>query len=148
MKNKKFIVKGFTLIEIMLVIALVLTVGFFSTAFPLRLMSQTAVRDSAEEFKNVLWKAQAYAIAGRQHSSWGVHYGNSVVTLFKGNDYNNREQSFDEKTTIADRVSVSGFSDTIFSIPGGRPQSAIADVILTRDNLMDSFSLNSEGLIE
>lgn len=117
----KNLARGFTLIEILLVIAIILTVGFLSAAFPPRFITQMAVRDAKDEFQSVLQKARAYAIAGREHSSWGAHYGNSVITLFKGDSYNNRDQSQDENTPINENISVSGFTETVFAQPGGKP---------------------------
>lgn len=140
--------KGFTLIEILLVIAIVLTVGFLSSAYPLQLISQTVVNNSADEMKSVLWKAQAYAMSGRAHSAWGVHYDSFAMTLFKGDSYNNRNQSFDEITNIDDSVSVSGFEDAIFMAPGGRPQAPVSNIIITRANSVASFSINAEGVME
>jgi len=113
----------------------------------LRLISRMSVYNSADELKSVLRKAETYAQSGREHSDWGVHYNNSVATLFKGDTYN-RDQSFDEKTNIDEKVSVAGFTDIVFIAPGGRPQTPISNIILTRDNLTVSFSINAEGVIE
>ena len=140
--------KGFTLIEILLVIAIVLTVGFLSAAFPPRFIRQMAVRDAQDEFRSVLQKAQAYAISGRGHSSWGAHYSNSVITLFKGDSYDNRDQSFDENTNINEKVSISDFTEAVFVQPGGRPREAKPDVTLVWGSETASFSLNKEGAIE
>ncbi|KKR21918.1 MAG: hypothetical protein UT50_C0002G0009 [Candidatus Moranbacteria bacterium GW2011_GWA2_39_41] len=132
----------------MLVIAIVLTVGFLSSAYPLRLISRMAMRNSSDEVRGMLWKAQSYAMSGRQHSAWGVHYENSIVAVFKGNDYNNRNQSFDEKISIDERVSIAGFPDAIFVVPDGRPQAPISNITFTCDDLTDTLSLNAEGVIE
>ncbi len=139
---------GFTLIEILLVIAIVLTVGFLSSAYPLRLMSQMAVRNSADEIRSVLWKAQTYALAGRGHSAWGVHYSNSALTLFKGDVYNNRDQSLDEKTALDEKVVVAGFTEAVFTTPGGKPQEAIPIITLSQNGLSEVVSLNAEGVVE
>lgn len=140
--------RGFTLIEILLVIAIVLTVGFFSAAFSTRLIPQMAVRDAHEQLRSVLKKAESYSIAGRGKSSWGVHYGNSIVTLFKGSSYAEREQSFDQNTEIHEKVSMANFSEVVFVRPEGRPNSPISNITLEWGRESTSFSLNSEGALE
>jgi len=140
---------GFTLIEILLVIAIALTVGFFSAAFPLRLISQMSVRDAREELRSELEKAQVYAIAGRGYSPWGVYYADSVITLFKGDSYSARDQIFDEETAINEKVSISGFTQAVFTIPSGKPETAISEITISRPGAESaSFSLNAEGALE
>jgi prepilin-type N-terminal cleavage/methylation domain-containing protein len=139
---------GFTLIEVSLVIAIMLVVGFLSEAFPLQLISQMSVRDSASEIRGVLWKAEMNALAGREHSSWGVHYDNSTVSLFKGDSYVDRDQSFDENTKIDEKIQVSDWTDAIFVSPSGRPQEAVSEISLSWNESHSVVSINSEGVIE
>lgn len=139
---------GFALIEIMLVIAIVLTVGFFAGAFPLRLILNSEVQDAASEFRGIFYKAQAYALSGREHSAWGVHYGAATITLFKGDSFANRDRNFDEAVKINDKISVAGFSETIFSRPGGRPSVTIPAMTLERGGVTAGLSLNAEGVVE
>jgi Tfp pilus assembly protein FimT len=140
--------RGYTLIETLLVIAIVITVGFFSAAFSSLMIPRMAVRDAGDQLKSVLRKAENYTISGRLDSSWGVHYADSVITLFKGASYAGREDSFDERTGINERISVSGFTEVVFVRPGGRPAEALPDVMLGWGNEETNFSLNAEGAIE
>ena len=140
---------GFALIEILLVIAIILTIGFFTTVFPLRLIAQMSVNDTRDELKSELKKAQSYALAGRGHSPWGVHYGNSTITLFKGDSYANRDHGFDEEINLDEEITISGFTQAVFTIPSGRPQAAISGITISRNSAESaSFSLNAEGALE
>ena len=141
--------RGFTLIEIMLVIALTLVVGFLVTAFSGRLIAQMAVHDAAGEFSSAFRKAEAYALSGRQHSAWGVHYADSNITLFKGDSYAEHDHSYDEVTTIDRQIAVTGFSEVIFSQPYGQPDQIIPQVELRWDNLaLADLSINAEGVVQ
>lgn len=136
------------MIEILLVIAIILTVGFFSGIFPLQMISQTAVNDASNVIKTVLWKAETYALAGREHSAWGVHYNNSAVILFKGGDYGNRDASFDEDTKINERIQVSNFSDIVFGIPDGKPLQEVQNITFSWNGSEKTISVNKEGVIK
>jgi len=146
--KKRKISAGFTLIEVLLVIAIVLTVGFLSGAFPTRMIRQSAVTDAAEELKGALYKAQVYSLSGKQNSSWGVHFSHSNMTLFKGDSYASRDASSDENTSINENISVSGFSEAVFARPEGKPQAPISQITLSWSGETENISLNEEGIIE
>ncbi len=139
---------GYTLIEILLVIAIVLTVGFLSLAFPVRMLRQAEINDAAEQLRGALTKARTYALSGKENSAWGVHYASPAITLFKGDSYSGRDRSFDEATQINEKVSISGLSEIVFRRPGGLPNTADFRVVIYRDNEEESFFLNSEGVAE
>ena len=140
--------KGYTLIEILLVIAIVLAVGFLSLAFPTRMLRQAQVSDTAEQLRGALNKARTYALSGKADSAWGVHYGNSTITFFKGENYAGRDQALDEETAFNENVSLSGFSEVVFEQPDGRPNRTLSEIKIYRDNAEETFSLNSEGVLE
>jgi prepilin-type N-terminal cleavage/methylation domain-containing protein len=139
--------KGYTLIEILLVIAIVLTVGFLSAAFPVRMIHRAEIQDASQELRGALEKARAYAMAGRKNSAWGVHCAEAKIIFFKGDSFAGRDQSFDEMTEINEHISVSGFSETVFLLPGGRPNASVSGAIISWDNESAGFSVNEEGII-
>lgn len=147
-RRRRKVSAGYTLIEILLVIAIILTVGFLSTSFPARLIHHSEIMDAFEELSGALEKARFYAISGKKNSAWGVHYGNSAITLFKGDSYSGRDRSFDEVTGINRHISVSGFNEMVFIRPGGRPEEEIAGATLSWSNENIGFLLNKEGIIE
>lgn len=141
--------RGFTLIEVLLVIAIVLVVGFFSAAFPIDFMSRMSVRDAQSGISAVLRKAQMYALSGREKSAWGAHYdsGTATVVLFSGSSYSNRNNDLDEIIEINENIFVSDFDDVIFQSPGGVPDGA-RTITLSRDTETAHVSLNAEGALE
>jgi prepilin-type N-terminal cleavage/methylation domain-containing protein len=141
--------KGFTLIEVMLVVGLTLAVGFLATSFSGRFMAQSAVSDASGQFRSALSKAHAYSISGKLDSSWGVHYANSTIILFAGDSFGGRDIAHDEITQINTHINVSGFEEVTFVRPDGRPVQPVSDLKLSWDNLQEeSLSINSEGVIQ
>src|SRR5437870_896099 len=87
---------GFTLIEVLIVMALVTLVGLTSVPFLSRFFTQNAVENTYEQLKGELGKAQTYAMSGKQNGSWGVHNGTGSIVLFQGSSYASRNSAFDE----------------------------------------------------
>ena len=140
---------GFTLLEVMLVIALVLVVGFLVAAFSTNFIAESAVRQAPEQFRSIFNKAQAYACSGRNHNSWGVHYEGATLTLFEGDSYAGRDRAFDESIPISDYVDVVGFDEVIFRRPDGHPNQVFSDIRFLSGGAQPwAISLNSEGVVQ
>jgi prepilin-type N-terminal cleavage/methylation domain-containing protein len=140
--------KGFTLIEVLLVVAIILTIGFFSGILPVSFIHQNATQNVFQNLSGSLNKAQAYALAGKRDSAWGVRLEGEKIILFKGNSFAQRETALDEETEIDSGVAVSGFSEVMFSRPEGRLASEISGINISQGNERIIFSLNEEGAIE
>jgi prepilin-type N-terminal cleavage/methylation domain-containing protein len=142
--------KGFTFIELLIVISLVLIVSVPASIFSFNFMSQMAVRDAAEYFSGAIREAQSLAMSGKDNASWGVHYENSShqFILFRGDSFSGRDTSFDEAMEINHNITVTGFSETIFSVSDGRPNQTFSAARISWGNSQEFFTLNSEGVIE
>ena len=139
--------RGFTLLELLLVIALLLAIGVPAAVFSTRFIYQMAVRDAAEGLTGMIREAQALAISGKQHSSWGVKYGSDKLTLFSGDSYSSRNQSLDQILAINPNVNMSGFSEIVFAYPQGFPDQEFS-ITVSHGNISESFSVNREGTVE
>jgi prepilin-type N-terminal cleavage/methylation domain-containing protein len=140
--------KGFSLIELILVLALISIIGVFSSVFYTRYMFQMAVHDKTEDLKGILREAQSYAMAGKENSNWGVKKETSEFIIFCGDSFENRKQNLDILFKENKNVAVSGFEEVIFEKISGSPKSTLSQVNLSRGNIQEQFSLNLEGAIE
>jgi prepilin-type N-terminal cleavage/methylation domain-containing protein len=139
---------GFTLIELLLVIALVLIISIPASSFYTRFINQMAVRDAREGLAGMLQEAQALSLSGKKNSSWGVRYNSSVIVLFRGDSFQDRDPAYDQVLDINPNVNISGFQETFFSRSSGYPDQAHPSIAIYWGNDQESFSLNSEGAIE
>jgi type II secretory pathway pseudopilin PulG len=146
--KKKLFSSGFTFIELLLVIALVLMISIPAAVFYTRFIYQMAVRDTSEGLEGMLKEAQALAMSGKENSSWGVKYDPPSIILFQGNSFSERNPAFDEIFSINQNVEISGFSETVFRVISGRPAEALPQVVVSHGNIQESFSLNPEGAVE
>ncbi|MEK7573852.1 MAG: prepilin-type N-terminal cleavage/methylation domain-containing protein [Patescibacteria group bacterium] len=139
MQEKK--AHGFTLIELLLVISIMLTVGSFSVVFFSRFLTQNAVANTQDRLLGQLRKAQMYAMMGKQNGNWGVRFGSNTITLFlQGNS------AFDEKFTENATISISGFSEIVFTKTTGLPSTTGTYTIAGNDSSRQ-VTVNSQGVV-
>lgn len=138
--------KGFTLIELIIVIALISILGFLSTGFYSRFYNQNAVSTVTDELTQEFRKAQIYAMTGKQNGNWGVHNNITSIILFQGSAFAGRNTAFDETFSVNSNISISGLTDLIFSRMTGTP-SATPTIIISSANNTRTITVNSQGVV-
>ena len=139
---------GFTLLELLLVVGIILIIGvpvaFFSTHF----IYQSSVRDASEGLISMLHQAQIFSMLGKENSTWGVKKESGKVILFRGENFATRATSFDQELTINPNIEIGGFDEIVFSAYEGLPSQALPLVTIVWGGVSDSLNLNSEGVVE
>lgn len=138
--------RGFTLIELLLVVSITLTLGVLSTVFYSRFLTQNSVANIQERLLGSLRKAQFYTISAKRQSNWGVHYDGNRIILFQGSSYAGRNPALDEIFVFSDTLTISGFSDIIFTGPKGSPSSTPMITINGPHNENARVVVNSQGV--
>lgn len=145
--------RGFTLIEIVIVIAILGTLG---VAGIVSLLSQRVNRDLLTTGQNaltVLRLAQSKTIAGEGNSQWGVHLDPSQFVLFRGSSYAGATsmQTFALPATVdVGNISlVGGGPDIIFTrISGTTIQSGSFSVRIKSDTAKTfSITIDPSGKV-
>lgn len=99
MRNQKK-EKSFSLIELIIVIAIIFILGLISLFNFRFLRNQNILDEASEQLLNILRIAQSKTLACEGDSQWGVFFNTSTqphqYILFKGPDYSSRNASFDE----------------------------------------------------
>lgn len=140
--------KGFTLIEIMLVVALIVAIGGISVPVYQAFQVKNNLDVAAYTIAQTLRRAQVLSQSGADDSIWGVHIVSGNVTLFKGVDFAGRDASADEASEISPNIALTGITDITFSKLFGEPQS-IGDIILTTaNNDTKNITINAKGIVE
>lgn len=134
---------GFSLIELLLTISIVLVLGVLSSVFYSRFLNQNSVANVSDTFASQLRKAQVYAMAGKQNTNWGVKYSNltNTITLFAV-----ASNAFDEKNTVNGNIAIGVFSQVIFAKATGMPDSTPTITISGGGNTK-TVSVNSQGTV-
>lgn len=140
--------RAFTLVELLLVMAIVLSVSVLAGPFYARFLGQNAAQTTADQIVQSLRKAQMYAIVSRKSGSsgWGVNYGSSLLTLYQGSSFGSRNAALDEKFDVNTSLTVTNF-DLNFTRVTGLPGSTPAITITGNQGTTETITINSQGTV-
>jgi len=102
---------GFTLIETLVVIGILITIAVFS--FPALYTSQkdAELNNSAQEISSLLRLAREKTLSSDNLSEWGIYFSTTTsphqYILFKGNSFAQRDPSFDETKELPQSIEFS-----------------------------------------
>ncbi|MEI7719739.1 MAG: prepilin-type N-terminal cleavage/methylation domain-containing protein [bacterium] len=140
--------RGFTLIEILIVVAI--TAVLIKIALPSLdlLTSQTGATDAAVVYAQALRRAEALAVAGRNDSPWGVKIATSSILLFKGATYASRDIVYDDQYAASIVFIVSGVTEVDFAkftgLPNTQGTATITDILGT---VTKTVTINAKGTV-
>lgn len=88
--------KGFTLLEILLVIGIISILLILVVPISLGFYKNQEIETQTQFLIQTLRRAQLEAMSGELDSSFGVSISSQNYTLFKGNSYMSRDARYDE----------------------------------------------------
>ncbi|MEI6326752.1 MAG: prepilin-type N-terminal cleavage/methylation domain-containing protein [Candidatus Roizmanbacteria bacterium] len=132
---------GFTLIELILTMSIVLIIGSISGVFYSRFINQNAVSNISDQITEQMHKAQMYAMMGKNNSSWGVKLVGTSLTLFSSSS-----SAFDETFPVDPPVLVTGLTTVTFAKATGLPDSA-PTINISGGGNDKVLVINSQGVI-
>jgi len=141
---------GFTLMELMIVVALIIMFSALTLPIGFSFFQETALKDQVRNIENSLRKAQAMAITSREDSSAGVKITQSECIIFEGESYYNRREKADIIIPFPVSLSISGADEIVFQKSTGLPtfpEEEVSIIITFGDNSKE-ITINSQGKIE
>lgn len=89
---------AFSIIELIIVLAILALVGSLSIAFYLSLQRESDIKNASEEVLNVLRIAQSQTLASQDNSQYGIYFNldSPQYTLFKGTSFATRDTAADK----------------------------------------------------
>jgi len=139
--------KGFTLIEILIVIFLISILAFFFASVGLNFYKSQQLESQTQTILQTLRRAQLNAMSVELDSSFGVYLTNDSYILFKGSSYaNNRDPQYDEVFDLPEIINVSGLSEITFSKFEGKP-NVTGNIILNSGGESRTININKFGTI-
>lgn len=136
---------GFTLIEMLVVIAVVSVIAFISVGVAGLSFNKSQTSIEAERLASTIRLAQTRSISGFQDAVWGVHIESDRYVLFRGDDYATRDSSYDEPHTFPEAVIASGLTDIVFQIRTGETDG-VGTVTLSHDATGDTRAISISSL--
>ena len=112
--------KGFTLIEVVLSVAIISLLASFSIPVYQSFQIKNGVDVAAMTVAQTLRRAQLLSQSMEEDDGWGVTVAAGSVTLFKGTSVGSE---YDEVFTISNGITVGGVTTFVFSKATGIPQT-------------------------
>ncbi|MEE8131916.1 MAG: type II secretion system protein [Candidatus Paceibacterota bacterium] len=140
--------KGFTLIEILLSMALISIIAGMGVPVYQSFQNRNSLDLAVEGFAQSLRRAQALARAVDGDTSWGAYIAPGAITLFQGLSFASRDVGFDELFDISSSISITGLQEVVFLKFSGKPQSIGATILTSPNNETRTITINTEGAIE
>jgi len=140
--------RGFTLVELLLSMALIGVVAFFSV--PVYQSSQVkndldiAALESAQSMRRAMMLSQGMDA----DDSWGVKAQSGSLVVFKGASYGARDMAYDEVFDLPGSIVASGVTEFVFSKFTGWPTPAGTLTLTSSNGDVKNIILNDFGMVE
>jgi len=141
--------KGFTLIELMIVIALIFMFSGLTLPVGFNFYQESTLKDQARNLENSLRKAQAMAMTGRGDSNAGVRIEEGQYIIFEGESYEKSREDMTIPLPIA--LLITGPKEIVFQKTTGLPiipEEKPIIITLTFGSNSQEININSQGKIE
>ena len=139
-------VKGFTLIEVMLVVGITAMIFLFSIPYSLNFYRAQLVEETRSDLIDALGRAKHNAILQKNDSSFGVHITAGSYIIFQGADYDSRVSGQDEVFPVINEITFAGLSDITFSKLSGLP-SSIGLISVAYGDIVRNIFVDYSGLV-
>lgn len=137
--------KGFSFVELILVVALILILAGTTSAFYSNFLTRNAVANTTDQILGQLRKAQMYAMMGKSNGNWGVNFSSQTITLYEGSSYPGNATF--ETISVNNNISVTGFSDINFSKISGKPSTPVpVTITISGNNESKTITVNELGV--
>ncbi len=139
--------KGFSLIEFMLVVALVGVVSVITFPMSLSLYNSQIFSDAHNGLIDSLRVAHSYALTQKNDTSHGVKIFEDYYVVFEGVSYVARDQEMDVSVSLSDTISFSGLHEVVFDQFTGYVNES-SDIVLADAYQQATITVSQIGVIE
>jgi len=151
--NRRIHKRGFTFIEILVVIAIILILAAVAVVTFKNLDTTSSHRVVTQEVYSTLTEAHNNSIASTDDSVYGVHFETDLITLFEGDTYNASDSTNKEFVftggVYATSSLITNSVDIVFKRLTGFPTATGALHIVRSDGSATStITIHGTGLIE
>lgn len=138
---------GFTLLEILLVLAMISIISGFSIPVYQTFQVKNDLDISANTVASSFRRAQVLAEASDGDSQWGVKVLSGSITLFQGASYAARTSAFDEVFTVPTSIVPTGLSEVVFDRLTGQALSTGTVTMTATTGQVRTIAITAKGTV-
>lgn len=139
--------RGVTIIELLLVILIVASIGITIAPVSSNFIVKSYFRDSKNYLISQLYTAKINSMTNKENSSWGINTTAHQITLFKGTSFATRDTAFDKSFNTSKNITVSS-NEIIFTQHTANLDSDASFTINTDLGESYTINLNQVGTID
>lgn len=137
---------GFTIIEIVLVIAIGIIISNFTLGVGSDFYRSQSLIGERDSVINLLRRARTKALNNIDQSDHGLYISSEEYVVFEGSSYESRSQSFDEPFPRSSGATISGPTEIVFTALEGSSNTS-GTISVASGNGIVNISVNYEGRI-
>lgn len=144
-KNKRS--SAFTLMEVMLSVAMITLITGLSLAVFYGFQSRNDLEVAANTFAQSYHRAQTLSQSVEDDSSWGIKVQSGSIVIFKGASYIGRDDDYDEIFEMPSTITTSGVQEIVFAKLTGAPDTSGLTTLTSINNESKNITTNSKGMV-
>jgi len=138
--------QGFTLVEILVVIAIILFLTAIIAPIGLNFYKIQVFNETHEQIVGLLKQARSNAFIQKNNADFGLYFGDKQMVLFQGPSYSQRDESYDFGLKLPALVEISGLSEIVFSRGSALPKQS-GSLLIKLGQKQKEIIINEQGLI-
>ena len=139
--------KGFTLVEILLVVSTAIIIAAFTIPVGIKFFQMQTLNEAVSDIVGILRRAQSQSVFQKSDSAFGIKFLSGSYVLFQGDSYGLRDQGKDEVFTLLNSIVVNGIDEVVFTKLTGIPNITGTLTIVLGD-YSQSININAQGKTE
>jgi prepilin-type N-terminal cleavage/methylation domain-containing protein len=140
--------RGFTLIELILVVVILLVITGVAAPFFSRFLLQNDTALISDQIAGQLRKAQIYSISGRFNYPWGLYKNGNDLILFAGSNFSSANPRFSETFSLNPNITITGLNEIVFTRPNGIPSTILTITVSSPVNSSKTITVNAQGMVQ
>lgn len=140
--------RGFTLIEILLAIAVLAVIAGSTIGLSWTSVRTTELDRSTEDVVELLRSAQWQAMLGVTNQPHGVYRQGGVFTHYVGPSFADRLPAYDQVLTLPEEVVATGATEITFAVRSGRVGSSAVITLERAGSNPRTITINTGGIID
>lgn len=143
----KYKTKGFTLIEILITLAIILSLAGTGFIFGLQQYRFYVLQYETDNIISMLRSARSRAMNNINDSNHGVYLNGNDYIVFQGNSYDSRNTAYDETLQKSPIINITGQTEIVFKKLRGDILIGSGEATISNGTKTQIITLNDEGRI-